>query len=169
MAYNLDYKTIAEIRAELVESRRILNHVLAHVGDRWETQVYSEGAAWNVRQLLVHLVLTDAAHYYMAMGYSEDKEVVPADFDLERYNRRSVEKKAELTPEQARASLAESRATLNAWLDGVTDESVFEKTGRHGSMNIFSIRQILRVAAQHEKNHALDIARMLAIPVPPLS
>lgn len=165
MTYNLGYKTIDEIRAELAESRRGLNHVLDQVGDRWDAQVYSEGAAWNVRQLLVHLVLTDAAHNNMVMGYAEGKEVVPADFDLERYNRRSVEKKAELTPEQARESLAQSRAALYAWLDSVTDESIFEKTGRHGSMNIMSVRQILRIAAQHEHNHALDIARVLGIPV----
>jgi len=165
MAYNLDYKTIAEIRAELVESRRILNHVLAHVGDRWETQVYSEGAAWNVRQLLIHLAVTDTAHNGMIMGYANGIEVVPPDFDLERYNRRSVEKKAEMTPQEARETSHQARAALLEWLDGVTDESVYEKTGRHGSMNIFSVRQILRVLAQHQRAHAADIARTLDITV----
>ncbi len=165
VSYNTDYKKIADIREELHDSRRMLDDVLDHVGDRWESSVYSEGAAWNVHQLLLHLAITGEAHNNMAMGYANGIEVVPPDFDLERYNRRSVEKKAEMTPQQARESLNQSRAALLAWLDTVTDESVFEKTGRHGSMNIFTVRQILRVLAQHEKNHGLDIARMLGIQV----
>lgn len=165
MAYNLDYRTLDDIRAELIESRRVVNEVLDHVGDRWDTPVYSEGAAWNVRQLLIHLAITDQGHNNMIMGIANGMETVPADFDLERYNRRSVEKKAEMTPDMARESMAGSRAALFAWLDSLTDEGVLEKQGRHGSMNIFSVRQILRVAAQHEKNHVLDIAAVLAIPV----
>jgi uncharacterized protein (TIGR03083 family) len=166
MAYNLDYRTLDEIRDELSATRRVLNAVLDQVGDRWDAPVYSEGAAWNVRQLLMHLAITDQAHNNMVMGFAEGREIVPADFDVERYNRRSVEKRADMTPEQARQSLAESRGALLQWLDGVTDESVYEKTGRHGSMNIYSIRQILRLMGQHEQNHALDIARVLGIEPP---
>lgn len=166
MAYNIDYRTLDEIRAELDASRRLTDYVLDQVGERWDAPVYSEGAAWNVHQLLLHLAITDQAHNNMAMGFANGIEIVPADFDVERYNRRSVEKKADMTPEQARESMAQSRAALHAWLDSVTDDSVFEKTGRHGSMNIFSVRQVLRVQAQHEKNHVLDIARMLGIRIP---
>lgn len=147
---------------DLASARDLLNRVLDEVGDRWDTSVYSDGAAWNVRQLLIHLAGADRGHNNQVMGIADGREVIPADFDLERYNRRAVEKQADVTPEQSRASLAESRAALLAWLDSA-DESILDKSGRHASMNILTVRQIFGVMAEHERGHARDIARALGI------
>jgi len=151
---------IHTLKAELARSRQHLLHVLDQVGDRWNTQVYSEGAAWTVGQLAIHLAISDRGQTNTVIGIAEGRELIPADFDLERYNRRSVEKRADLTPEQVRAELAAAREQLNAWLDSV-DDSVLEKEGRHGSLQILSIAQFLQVMADHERNHADDIARVL--------
>ncbi len=84
-----------ELKTALAESHQHLNHVLDLVGDRWDTQVYTEGAAWTVQQLAIHLMISDKAQTTMAMKIASGEEGVPADFDLERYNRRSVEKCAD--------------------------------------------------------------------------
>lgn len=156
--------TVETIKAGLLEARDLLNRVLDSVGDRWETQVYSDGAAWNVRQLLIHLAISDKGLNNQVMGIAEGREVIPADFDIDRYNKRSVEKQAEMTPEQARASLAESRAALLAWLDTV-DSAALERSGRHASLKIMTVGEILETMIVHERDHARDIARALAIAV----
>jgi uncharacterized damage-inducible protein DinB len=145
---------------DLSAARDHLNLVLDTVGDRWETPVYSEGAAWNVRQLVVHLMVADQGNNNQVMGIAEGREVIPADFDLERYNRRSVEKRAEVTVEAARAALAESRAALGAWLE-LLDEAKLDREGRHGTMQMLTVAQILALMASHERGHADDIARAL--------
>lgn len=151
------------IKQQLTEARQYLNHVLDQVGDRWDAQVYAEGAAWTVRQLLVHLMITDKGHNNMMMAIARGENTIPDDFDLERFNRRSVEKRAEVSPEEARAALAQTAAERDSWLDTIADDTLL-KQGRHGSMRVLSIEQILGVVVDHDRNHADDIARVLGIP-----
>ena len=153
---------VQQIREELAESRARLNQVLNAVGDRWDTQVYSEGAQWNVRQLLSHLAISEAGMFNTAKAIAKGGEGVPADFDLERYNRRSVEKNAEQTPQAARAALDQSRVEILAWMCDLTDEQL-AKRGRHASMKMLSIEEFLQTIASHEKRHADDIAQVLNI------
>ncbi len=153
---------IAKIKADLADSRRYLNNVLDQVGDHWDTQVYSDGAAWTVQQLALHLMITDKGHNNMLKGIATGEETIPADFDLERFNRRSVEKRAETPVDEIRSSLATTAADREAWLDTIDDETL-DKTGRHGSMHILSIAKILSVVANHDRDHAADIARVLNI------
>jgi DinB superfamily len=153
---------IQNIKQYLAESRSWLNHVLDQVGDRWDTQVYSEGASWNVRQLATHLMITDKGHNNTIMGIVRGEEIIPADFDLERYNRRSVEKRGELSIQEIRDNLATSAAERNVWLDSI-DDAALDKKGRHGSMRILTVEEILTVIADHDRDHANDIARVLNI------
>src|SRR5687767_8001985 len=99
---------IDALKSRLADSRQRVNEVLDQVGDRWDTQVYSDGAGWNVRQLLVHMSVSDKGLNGQAMGIADDKEVIPADFDLEKFNSRSVEKRAEMSIEEARANMEQS-------------------------------------------------------------
>ncbi|MBL8155452.1 MAG: DinB family protein [Anaerolineae bacterium] len=153
---------IETIKSNLTQARARLNHVFDQVGSRWDTQVYSDGAAWTVRQLAIHLMISDKGQNATVMGIARGEEGVPADFDLERYNRRSVEKRAEATIEEVRAALATSFGERVAWLDAL-DEAALTRTGRHGSMQIMSVAAILNLMADHERTHAADIAKALKI------
>lgn len=153
---------IQRIKEDLADGRRYLNTVLDQVGDRWESQVYSDGAAWTVRQLAIHLMITDKGHNNMIKAIANGEETIPADFDLERFNRRSVEKRAETPVEEVRAALAATAAERDAWLDTI-DDTVLDKEGRHGRLDILSIEKILKVVANHDRDHAADIARVLNI------
>lgn len=150
------------LQNRLDDARDYLNSVLDRVNGRWDTQVYSDGAQWTVVQLVRHLAISDAGQWGMAKNIIEGGEGVPADFDLERYNRRSVEKRAEMTVQEARQQLAETRGDLVLWLDTLDDDSL-NREGRHGSMKIMTVEQILITMADHEQNHADDIARVLGI------
>jgi hypothetical protein len=154
---------IQKIKNELAASRHYLNEVLNQVGDRWNSQVYSDGAAWTVHQLVVHLAISDRGQTNVVMGIAEGREIVPLDFDLERYNRRSVEKRAETSVDEARAEMTATREQLNAWLDTI-DDSVLDMQGRHASLRILSIEQfLLDMMAGHERTHASDMVRVLGI------
>lgn len=155
---------IEEVKQQLAEARRYLNNVLDQVGERWDAQVYTEGESWTVKQVLLHLMITDKGHNNMMMAIARGENTIPDDFDLDRYNRRSVEKRAEVSPEQARAALAQTAAERDAWLDTI-DDDVMLKQGRHGSMRILTIGQILDVVADHDRSHGSDIAKALSIPI----
>ncbi|MCB9449870.1 MAG: maleylpyruvate isomerase N-terminal domain-containing protein [Anaerolineaceae bacterium] len=153
---------IATHQQKLDGARDYLERVLDQVGDRWETQVYSEGANWTVRQLLIHLSVSDKGHNRMMMAIAQGENTIPDDFDLERFNRRSVEKQAEATPDGLRTALRASAAERTEWL-ATCDDATLDKKGRHGSMRILSIAEILDVIAGHDRTHGQDIAAILGI------
>lgn len=152
---------IHKIKSRLESSRQYLNAVLDTVGDRWEITVYSDGAAWNIRQLLIHLGIAEAGMLKQVQGIATGSEGVPTDFDIDRYNKRSVEKRADTTPEQARASLAATRQQLIEWIDGLESEDILGLSGRHPTMRIMTVEEILKIIALHERSHADDIAATL--------
>lgn len=152
---------IAALRTRLDESRERLNNILDQIGDRGDEQIYSEGAEWTIRQLAIHLALADKGHNQMVYRYSQDQEFIPADYDIERYNKRSVEKSDEMTLAQARESLNQSRAEFLEWLDNLDDDSVLDKTGRHATMQILPISDIIGIMASHEDGHSADMEAML--------
>lgn len=152
--------TIDKLRARLTDARAVLDAVLDRVGDRWDTPVYAAGDAWTARDLLIHLMISDRGQSKTVQTIAQGGDPLPADFDLERYNSSSVKKAAATTPEEARASLAASRADLLAWLPTVT-EPMLAQSGRHASGNIFTVAQYLKIMALHERDHANDLARAL--------
>jgi len=151
---------IEAIKDDLAAGRQRINEVLDQIGEQWETQVYADGLQWNVRQLVNHLADADRAQSNLVINLAEGKDIIPADFDLERYNRRVTEKTAEKAPDQSREEMAAQRQQLLAWLDDL-DENKLDLIGRHGSLNMLSITQILGVIANHEHTHADDIAQAL--------
>jgi hypothetical protein len=153
-----------KIEETLDESRDYVNMVLDQVGDRWETQVYSDDLQWTVRQLVVHMADAERGHNYQLMNIAEGKDVIPEDFDIERYNAGMTKKTADKTAEQARQELAESRQALKAWLAGL-DDAKLDMEGRHASLRILPVAQILQWMPIHERGHAEDIAKALAIEV----
>jgi hypothetical protein len=155
-------ETIAQLRQNLESARAYLNTVLDAAADHTDAQVYSDGLQWNVRQIAVHLSDADRGHNSQIMAFNEARDIIPEDFDIERYNKRVTEKRAETTFAEARAALSESRAALNVWLDTL-DEAALDKTGRHASLRILSIREVLQWMALHERQHADDIASALKI------
>lgn len=145
----------------LNKSRARLEDLLDRVpADKWEQRIYSDGAQWTLRQLLIHLMIADRGQNTVVKGIAAGKEVIPPDYDLERFNKRSVEKQAEVSVADARAALKISRAELLDWLNTI-DDSVLDIQGRHASMQILTIAQILNVMAGHEDVHGNDIERFL--------
>ena len=135
----------------------VLDSVPAHL---WDTRLYSDGAQWTLRQLLIHLMIADKGQNNVLKGVAEGKDVIPADYDLERYNKRSVEKQVEVTVADARAALQTSRADLVNWLSSV-DDSALDKQGRHATLQILTLGQMLDVMAMHETAHTNDIERFV--------
>lgn len=154
---------IQAIKDKLNDSHTYLTSILNQADGRWETPVYSDGAAWNLHQLLIHLGIAEKGMLGQIQRIVAGEEGVPADFDLERYNRRSVEKRAEMTIEEARAAIDTAHAEIMAWVDGVEDEVTLDLEGRHGSLHIMSVEQILLLLGDHRRDHAKDIAAALSI------
>jgi hypothetical protein len=153
----------AFLQRRLTSAQTDSEAIFAQIGNRWDAPVYSDGAAWTVRQVAIHLSdaergLLGQMQSIIATGVS----TVPDDFDVDRYNRRSVEKRDTMTGLEALAAQAQSRAEMIAWVGTLTDADL-EKSGRHPVLGIIPIDMYIRVIARHQKDHAADIAQALSV------
>lgn len=152
---------IERIKSHLDQTRNHLNGILDQVGERWDTPVYSDGAQWTVHQLAIHLMLSSGGMGILVTRISQGEPGTSPDFDLEKYNRSSVEKRKDKTIEEVRQTLLDDRVKLLTWLDEIEDESVLDHVGRHAIGDMLSVEGFLMVIGDHEVMHAKDIAHVL--------
>ena len=122
----------------------------------WDTVVYSEGQEWTAADILRHLTSAEASMTRLIEIIRDGGEGVPSDFDLQRWNARGIQKAGEKLPEEMIKEMALNRAHLFSVIDGLADED-WSKSGRHGSLRIMTIEEIINLIADHETQHTLDM------------
>lgn len=148
------------LKEQLTVARQHLLEALALVGARGDEQLYSEGAGWTLRQLAIHLMVTDRGISRVIQQVAEGQNPITAEYDVDRFNHRAVEKNADVTLEQALAGLRQSRTEFLAWLDAV-DEDRLDLMGLHPLQITMPVWQFIETQAIHEQGHADDIQRHL--------
>lgn len=153
---------IDELKTHLARSRLILEETIKSLTpQQWETQVQSEGERWTARQIVSHLLDAERGMTGQMQRILVGQPTIPDGFDLDRWNRGAVRKLADLAPEALIIGLAESRAALLEFVDGLTDGDL-SRQGRHPALGLISIERYLQQIADHEAGHAADIRAALA-------
>lgn len=148
----------AALLTSLDQNRQTLNGVLVRLKPSdWELRVQEGDQMWTVRQFLTHIVDAQKGMTGQMRRINAGEEAIPPDFDLNRWNRRAVEKGAAKTPEELLAGLEADRGALVEFLNGLADSDL-DKRGRHSTLQIMSIEEIARLIGTHEAEHAEQIA-----------
>ncbi|XWX04393.1 DinB family protein [Aggregatilineales bacterium SYSU G02658] len=151
---------VEQLKSALSHARAVLLEAIEKIGDRGEEQLYSDGAAWTLRQLTIHLLLSERGIIHVIQrAYAGENPITP-DYDVDRYNQRSVEKNANMTIAEAVAGLHEARQAYLAWLDTVEDAKL-DTVNRHPLQDEIPLWQFIERQALHERMHAQDIVRHL--------
>lgn len=126
----------------------------------WDHPVQTAEGGWTVKQMLLHIAMSESGQIKTAQAIAAGQPTVPDDFDLDRYNRRQLEKNQTKQPPEILASLAESRQKLLASLGEVSAEDL-EKSGKHGRGDVISLEQLFYRIGEHEADHTAEIKRAL--------
>jgi DinB superfamily len=131
--------------------------------EQWKQPVPSdEGAEWQARDVLNHVTISESGQLAVIQRVLAGQGGVPDDFDLNRYNRRSVQKQAERTVDDMLASIARDHAQVLVALDGVS-EADLDKTGRHARGDTLTVEQFFHRITEHRRQHAQELARNLGL------
>lgn len=131
--------------------------------EQWEQPVPSdEGATWKARDVLAHLAVSEGGQLGQITRCLAGKVTVPDDFDLTRFNRRSVEKQAEKPVAALLSDIEQGHAEVLRTLDAVTDADL-DKTGRHARGDTLTIAQFFHRITEHRRQHAESLARTLGL------
>ncbi len=146
---------------QLIDTRE---HLLELIGQLqpadWDKPVQTGDAGWTVKQVMLHILTAEIGQTGTGKAIAADKPGIPDDFDLNRYNRRQVEKNQDKQPPEILFGLAESQQKLLAFLDEVPDEAL-DKSGRHARGDVITLEQLFRRIAEHEAQHTATIRQAL--------
>jgi uncharacterized damage-inducible protein DinB len=134
----------------------LLNLVGTIEEEAWARQVFSESAEWQVSDLFRHIVSAEHSMTRLIENIRDGGEGASAEFDLTRWNASRVEKAKNKSIEELTAELETNRAYLRNVISSLNDDDL-DRKGRHGSMRIMSIEEILNLIADHESHHMADI------------
>lgn len=149
---------LTQLRQHLTEEFNQANALFSTLSaEQWNAPVPSDAEApWTARDALAHVLVSDTGQFTLAQRIAAGGEGAPADFDLNRYNRSSVKKRADTPPAQLLADLAANHAALLAWLDTLS-EADLDKTGRHAAGDVLTVEGFLRRLSAHRLAHAREM------------
>ena len=154
--------TLAErkdaIREFMIDRNLESMAVLSNLEDKdLATPVYStEAGNWTVREVVAHLADSERGQLGQIQRLAASQQTIPPDFDLNRWNKRAVEKRADKTVRELLADIQEAYSQQLAVLDMVT-EADLDKQGRHPRGDEPTLETFFRHLAQHRAQHAAEI------------
>ncbi len=130
--------------------------------EQWEKAVPSdEGAEWKARDVLAHLAVSEEGQLGQITRCLAGEATVPDDFDLARFNRRSVQKRANKPVEDLLNDIKLGHAKVVAALNSIADGEL-DKTGRAARGDVITVEEFFIRITQHRKQHAEELKRALS-------
>jgi uncharacterized protein (TIGR03083 family) len=126
----------------------------------WQVQVYTDGAAWSVREVLCHFISAERAFLLLTADLLVGGDGAPEDFDIDAFNAREVARMDGLSQEELIERFEALRAHTVALTTGLDDAALaFE--GRHPFFGIGQLDAFLKLIYRHNMLHERDIRRTL--------
>lgn len=132
--------------------------------EQWAAAVPSdEGAQWTAKDVLAHVAISEGGQLTVLTRYlAGEAEVIPADFDLARYNRGSVKKRADKTVAELLQEIEAGHARLLETLAG-TPEDKLDLRGRHARGDQLTIEGFFLRVTEHRRLHAEELRQFFGL------
>ncbi len=143
-------------RGEL-RSRQALEQVSP---DQWQTVVYAEPSAWNLRDLLAHFVSAEVELLALAQDLVRGGPGAPEGFDFDGFNAREQYRLGGRSHEQLLAELGDARRATLAWLRALPEEAL-DLVGRHPALGEVNLESMILAVYGHQLLHMRDVQRAL--------
>ena len=142
------------------EGERFVTFFSALTDAQWQTDVYTEGTTWTVRNVLSHFVTSERGLVRLFEQVRQGGAGAADDFSIDRYNASQQEKTKELSPLELLEQYKSVRADAVTWVLGL-QESDLEKTGRHPFLGQTTIREMVKMLYLHNQMHYRDMKKVL--------
>ena len=128
--------------------------------EQWQSEVYTEGETWTIRNVLSHFVTSERGLIKLFEQIRQGGSGAADDFSIDRYNTAQQEKTKELLPAELLEQYRSVRANSINWVTGLK-ESELELQGRHPFMGMTSIREMIKMLYLHNQLHYRDLKKVL--------
>lgn len=128
--------------------------------DQWQTEVYTEGSAWTIRNVLAHFVTSERGLLKLFEKIRQGDAGSPDDFSIDRYNAAMQERTRGMSPQELLEQYKDVRASAIAWVEGLQDAEL-EITGRHPFLGHTVLREMIKMLYIHNLTHYRDMKKAL--------
>lgn len=128
--------------------------------DQWQSEVYTEGETWTIRDVLSHFVTSERGLLKLFERIRTTGEGSSEDFSIDRYNAAQQQRTKELPVRELLEQYKEVRSNSVAWVSGLT-EAELEIKGRHPFLGMTTIREMIKMLYIHNQIHYRDMKKVL--------
>lgn len=142
----------------LASSRRfLLEAIQAAQAEDWSRVAYADSVGWTARDVLAHVTGAEPSMIAIITRTQAEGSYAPRpDFDLNFWNRRQVEKRADKSPSDLLDEMESGRlATLKLLAD--LPDAALDLPVRHPSYGDMTVEDVFRIIGFHERLHADEI------------
>lgn len=153
----------ADIRAYIETNHQDLLNVTASLKPTdFDLPVYEDHElhGWRVKSVIAHLADAASGMLHSARAIAAGEDPVPPDFDLTRWNKRSVQKAADVPTELLLDRIEQHHHEWMQFLDEIPSSHLHHR-GRHARGDVLSVEGFMRRYAEHEADHASEIRNAL--------
>lgn len=151
------------IRQRITEDHKICMDILRGFTEaQWATPAPSENdAPWTARDVLIHMAVSEGGQLGQIQRNIKGELTVPDDFDLSRFNRRSVQKNAARPNDDLFNEIETQFKNVLAALAEVA-EADLDKKARHARGDILTVEEMFIRVAEHRRQHAEELKKVIS-------
>jgi DinB superfamily len=128
--------------------------------DQWQTEVYTEGATWSIRNVLSHFVTSERGLIKLFEQIRQGGPGSAEEFSIDRYNASMQVRTKDLIPQELLEQYKSIRADSITWTSSLS-ETDLEIQGRHPFLGMTTIREMIKMLYLHNQLHYRDMKKAL--------
>lgn len=142
------------------EGRKTEEFFRALAPHQWEVQVYADGPAWKVHNLLAHFTEVEGSIPRLMRSILKGGAGVEQGFDIDAWNAAHTSEMSQQDREALLAEFGRRRATTVELVRAMSAADL-ECRGRHPFLGDTEIKHMIRLMYLHLQGHQRDIRRIL--------
>jgi len=152
---------ITELAEKLKSEGEKFVTIFAGLSDeQWQTEVYTEGTTWTIRNVLSHLVTSERGLVKLFEQIRQGGTGSSEEFSIDCYNASMQARTKHSTPLELLEQYKSVRAESIAWVLGLK-ESELALTGRDPFLGPTVIREMIKMVYLHNQLHYRDMKKAL--------
>lgn len=126
----------------------------------WQIEVYADGPAWKIHNLLAHFTEVEAAIPRLIKKILTGSAGVKKDFDIDRYNAKHVAELSHLNRSELLEKFEKRRKSTIQMVGSLTENDL-DIWGRHPFLGKSQIKDMVKLMVLHIRIHERDILAAL--------
>lgn len=130
--------------------------------EHWQTEVYTEGTTWTLRNVLSHFVTSERGLIKLFEQIRQGGAGSSKDFSIDRYNASMQARTKDSTPRELLEQYKSARSESIAWISSLSEPEL-EIQGRHPFLGMTTLREMIKMLYLHNQIHYRDMKKVIRL------